>query len=237
MKYEAQLKWTNKKLDELSKELSEECMVCNFVRTGNEKLATDMYNKKSSPELFEKKRDFRKKTDSWKFNQRSINKRLTQMTMLQVSYRTVLVDHEATSTEKTIAKEKMVELNRIKNLYYANMQDFISNMNVNTKAGEDWVEIVLFAFVPASFMTGYFGMNFTSMGNPGKNYNPYGILTSKYGHYLAIALVVFFCVLSYYVVSNSFFNADAEKIKTIKKFNELLNMPTGEDYLDSTNFS
>ena len=153
------------------------------------------------------------------------------MTTLYVSYRTILTDSDASESEKETARNKLVELNRLKNLYYANIQHYISNLNVNTKMGEDYLEIILFAFVPASFITGYFGMNFTSMGNPGKNYNSKGLLVSKYGHYYAMLMVTFFSVASYYLVSNNFFNRDAERINTIKRFNELLNMPQDNDYL------
>ena len=44
-------------------------------------------------------------------------------------------------------------------------------------------------------------------------------------------MVLFFCVTSYFLVTNNFYNKDIETIETIKSFNELLNMPQDEDYI------
>lgn len=233
MKHSNLLKWANDKLNKLNMELSEECMICDFVNRGDKKLANQIWGKKFSPELGKAKREFRKRYKKARLNQWTINRRLAQLTTLNVSYRTILIDPESSDVEKVEAKTKIMELSRLKNLYYANIQDYISNLNVNAKLGQDYLEIILFAFVPASFITGYFGMNFTSMGNPGKNYNQKGLLVSKYGHYYAILMVIMFCIASYFLVSNDFFNADVGKINTIKRFNELLNMPKDDDYLHS----
>lgn len=233
MKHNNLLRWSNKKLSQLERDLTDECMICDFVNKGKFNIANQIWNKKNSPELRENKQKFKKRNKKSSLNQWNINRRLGQMTTLHVAYRTILIDVESTESEKEEAKNQLIQLNRIKNLYYANIQDYISNLNVNTKLGEDYLEIILFAFIPASFITGYFGMNFTSMGNPGKNYNSSGLLVSKFGHYYAILLVVAFTVASYFLVSNSFFNKDAETIGTIKRFNDLLNMPKDNDYLVS----
>tara|TARA_Y100000389_G_scaffold203475_1_gene252002 strand:+ start:1408 stop:2121 length:714 start_codon:yes stop_codon:yes gene_type:complete len=230
MKYTQLLAWTNNKLEGLQKDLSDECMICDFVNDGDKTSANQIWNKKWSSGLQKKKSDFRKRYKTY-INQWNINKRLTQMTTLFVSYRTILVDAESTQNEKTEAQTKLIHLNRLKNLYYTHIQYYISNMNVKTKLGQDYMQIILFAFVPASFITGYYGMNFTSMGNLGKNYNPNGLLVSKYGHYYAILIVLLFCVASYFFVSNDFFNKDAGTINTVKRFNDLINMPIQDDYL------
>lgn len=233
MKHSKLLRWANKKLDQLTTELTDECMICDFVNRGEFKSANQLWNKKHSPELQQNKQEFRKQHKKANLNQWNINRRLGQMTTLHVSFRTILVDNESSDVERVEARTKLIELNRLKNLYYANIQQYISNLNVNAKVGEDYLEIILFAFVPASFITGYFGMNFTSMGNPGKNYNSGGLLVSKYGHYYAVLMVLMFCGASYFLVTNNFFNKDAGTITTIKRFNELLNMPQDNDYLMS----
>ena len=232
MKHAKLLKWADRKVEKLTDELTSECMICDIVNGGDHKIANQVWNKKHSPELGARKREFRKRTKGTRINQWNINRRLGQLSLLHVSYRTILLDTASSDIEKTEAQHQLVKINRLKNLYYANVQDYISNLNVNAKVGQDYLEIILFAFVPASFVTGYFGMNFTSMGNPGKNSNSNGLLVSKYGHYFAVFMVLFFCIMSYIFVSNNFFNEDVGRINTIKRFNELLNMPYNEDYFE-----
>jgi len=231
MKYSDLLKWAEDKFHELSSELSEECMVCEFVNRGDTKYANAIWNKKFNPEFQNAKQDFRKRYKKTRLNKWNINKRVSQISTLNITYRTILVDNESSDIEKEEARQKLKELSRLRNLYYANIKDYINSLSVKTKLGDDFLEIILFAFAPASFLTGYFGMNFTSMGNPGKNSNPKGILVGKYGHFAALFMVLFFCVASYFLVTNNFYNKDIETIETIKSFNELLNMPQDEDYL------
>lgn len=231
MKYSDLLKWAEDKFNELSSELSEECMICEFVNRGDTKYANDIWNKKFNPEFQKAKQEFRKRYKKTRLNKWNINKRVSQISTLNITYRTILVDNESSDIEKEEAREKLKELSRLRNLYYANIKDYINSLSVKTKLGDDFLEIILFAFAPASFLTGYFGMNFTSMGNPGKNTNTKGILVGKNGHYVALFMVLFFCVASYFLVTNNFYNKDIETIETIKSFNELLNMPQDEDYL------
>lgn len=231
MKHSALLKWANSKFDLLSGELSEECMVCDFVNNNDIKYANNIWYKQYNPEFHKEKQKFRKKYKKTRLNKWNINKRVSQISTLNIIYRTILVDKESSEIEKEEAKQKLKELSRLRNLYYANIKDYINSLSVKTKLGDDFLEIILFAFAPASFLTGYFGMNFTSMGNPGKNSNSRGILVGKYGHYAALFMVLFFCVTSYFLVTNNFYNRDIETIETIKSFNELLNMPQEDDYL------
>lgn len=235
MKHKKLLNWTDKKMDELSVQLSEECMICDFVNTEEYKSAHQIWNKKWSRELQNNKNKFKKRFKRRNLNERNINMRLGQLNTLFVSYRSVLVDPESTIYEKQHAKHKLIELNRMKNLYFSHIKDNINNLNLSTKMDNDYLEILLFAFVPASFLTGYFGMNFTSMGNPGKNTNDSGLLVSKYGHYYALVMVFLSCVASYYMVSTNFFNSDAEKISNVQRFNQILTMPETHDYLNTTN--
>lgn len=231
MKYSDLLKWAEDKFNELSSELSEECMICEFVNRGDSKYANAIWNKKFNPKFQKAKQEFRKRYKKTRLNKWNINKRVSQISTLNITYRTILVDNESSDIEKEEARQKLKELSRLRNLYYANIKDYINSLSVKTKLGDDFLEIILFAFAPASFLTGYFGMNFTSMGNPGKNTNTRGILVGKNGHYVALFMVLFFCVTSYFLVTNNFYNKDIETIETIKSFNELLNMPQDEDYL------
>ena len=231
MKHSELLKWAEVKFNILTSELSEECMVCDFVNRGDKHHANSIWNKKFNPEFQKEKRKFRKRYKKTRLNKFTINKRVSQISTLNITYRTILVDNESSDIEKEEAKQKLKELSRLRNLYYANIKDYINSLSVKTKLGDDFLEIILFAFAPASFLTGYFGMNFTSMGNPGKNTNTKGILVGKHGHYAALFMVLFFCVASYFLVTNNFYNKDIETIETIKSFNELLNMPQDDDYI------
>ena len=231
MKHSELLKWAEEKFNILTSELSEECMVCDFVNRGDKHHANSIWNKKFNPEFQKEKQKFRKRYKKTRLNKFTINKRVSQISTLNITYRTILVDNESSDIEKEEAKQKLKELSRLRNLYYANIKDYINSLSVKTKLGDDFLEIILFAFAPASFLTGYFGMNFTSMGNPGKNTNPKGILVGKNGHYAALFMVLFFCVASYFLVTNNFYNKDIETIETIKSFNELLNMPQDDDYI------
>lgn len=232
MKHKDLLIWANSKLDILSKELAEECMVCEFVNRGDVKFANNIWNKKFNPEFQKNKQAFRKRYKKTRLNKWNINKRVSQMSTLAIAYRTIFIDNESSQIEKEDAKQKIKELSRLRNLYYSTIKDYINSLSVKTKLGDDYLEIILFAFAPASFLTGYFGMNFTSMGNPGKNTNQQGILVGKNGHYAALFMVAFFCVASYFLVTNNFYNKDIEIIDTIKSFNELLDMPQDDDFLD-----
>ena len=51
MKYSDLLKWAEDKFNELSSELSEECMICEFVNRGDSKYANAIWNKKFNPEF------------------------------------------------------------------------------------------------------------------------------------------------------------------------------------------
>ena len=121
-------------------------------------------------------------------------------------------------------------LQRLKNLYYANVQNgYISNLNMNARLSSDYLEIILFAFVPASFITGYFGMNFVSMGNPGSKTNRNGLLATKYGHWYAIFIIFALIMFSYVIVTNSFFSKDIKLSNSIKRLQDMYNLPQMDD--------
>lgn len=69
----------------------------------------------------------------------------------------------------------------------------------NKKKAIDTLTIVNTIFLPLALITGYFGMNFKSMGVPS---NKFGILTFKYGQGFVLTLFIFitiFIILLFYL--------------------------------------
>jgi Mg2+ and Co2+ transporter CorA len=60
-----------------------------------------------------------------------------------------------------------------------------NNILSKQKKGIDLIAIVSLIFLPLTLITGYYGMNFGSMGNPSKNYGPFGF---KYGQIFVLFL-------------------------------------------------
>ena len=74
-------------------------------------------------------------------------------------------------------------------------------LDIQTNSSIDVLSKVSLIFLPLTFITGYFGMNFTSMGIVGKNMNPKGILMWKNGHTFVILLLLFALVASIIILS------------------------------------
>ena len=55
-------------------------------------------------------------------------------------------------------------------------------IDFHTHHSIDTLSKISFIFLPLSFIVGYFGMNFTTMGMVGHNVNKGGILMHKHGH-------------------------------------------------------
>jgi len=68
--------------------------------------------------------------------------------------------------------------------------DFSTNKSIDT------LSKISFIFLPLSFIVGYFGMNFTTMGMVGHNVDKKGILMWKHGHLFIKGLLIFTFVLS-----------------------------------------
>ena len=69
-------------------------------------------------------------------------------------------------------------------------------LDIQTNSSIDVLSKVSLIFLPLSFITGYFGMNFTTMGMVGKNMNPKGVLMWKNGHTFVKLLLLFALVAS-----------------------------------------
>jgi Mg2+ and Co2+ transporter CorA len=74
-------------------------------------------------------------------------------------------------------------------------------LDIQTNSSIDVLSKVSLIFLPLTFITGYFGMNFTSMGIVGKNMNPKGILMWKNGHTFVLLLLLFALVASIIILS------------------------------------
>jgi len=66
-------------------------------------------------------------------------------------------------------------------------------IDFHTHHSIDTLSKISFIFLPLSFIVGYFGMNFTTMGMVGHNVNKGGILMHKHGH-LFIKLLLTTCL-------------------------------------------
>lgn len=226
--------WADEQLGILIKQVSEECILCDLIKDDNDELINYIYNGKKDEKLKsdfkDYRKEFRKNNPESKLSPTKINTRLGQISNLNVIYRSIYVSETSTEEEKNMAKTNIIMLHRLKNLYYANVQNgYISNLNMNARLSSDYLEIILFAFVPASFITGYFGMNFASMGNPGKKTNHTGLLATKYGHWYAIFIIFALIMFSYVIVTNSFFSKDIKLSNSIKRLHDMYNLPQLDD--------
>ena len=70
------------------------------------------------------------------------------------------------------------------------------DLDFKTHKSIDTLSKVSFIFLPLSFIVGYFGMNFTSMGIMGHNVNKSGILMWKYGHKFVFSLILITIMLT-----------------------------------------
>ena len=228
------IRWADEQMEILVKKISEECILCDLIEEENEELIKYIYQGKEDEKLkddFKKyRKEFRKKNPESKLSPSKINTRLGQISNLNVVYRSIYVSVDSTAEEKSSAEKNIIMLHRLKNLYYANVQNgYISNLNMNARLSSDYLEIILFAFVPASFITGYFGMNFVSMGNPGSKTNRNGLLATKYGHWYAIFIIFALIMFSYVIVTNSFFSKDIKLSNSIKRLHDMYNLPQMDD--------
>ena len=228
------IKWADEQIEILVKKVSEECILCELIEEENKDLINYIYQGKEDERLkddFKKyRKEFRKKNPESKLSPSKINTRLGQISNLNVVYRSIYVSSDSTPEQKSSAQNKIIILQRLKNLYYANIQNgYISNLNMNARLSSDYLEIILFAFVPASFITGYFGMNFVSMGNPGAKSNQNGLLATKYGHWYAIFIIFALIMFSYVIVTNSFFSKDIKLSNSIKRLHDMYNLPQMDD--------
>ncbi len=74
-------------------------------------------------------------------------------------------------------------------------------LDIQTNSSIDVLSKVSLIFLPLTFITGYFGMNFTTMGMVGKNMNPKGVLMWKNGHTFVKLLLLFALVASIIILS------------------------------------
>ncbi len=228
------IKWADEQLEVLLEKVSSECILCDLIKDDKNELINYIYQGEKDENLKtnfrEYRKQFRKENPESKLSPSQINTRLGQISNLNVIYRSVYVSNDSSEQEKQSAKTNIILLQRLKNLYYANVQNgYISNLNMNARLSSDYLEIILFAFVPASFITGYFGMNFVSMGNPGAKTNQNGLLASKYGHWYAIFIIFALIMFSYVIVTNSFFSKDIKLSNSIKRLHDMYNLPQMDD--------
>lgn len=69
------------------------------------------------------RKEFRKNNPESKLSPSKINTRLGQISNLNVIYRSIYVSENSTEEEKNRAKTNIIMLQRLKNLYYANVQN------------------------------------------------------------------------------------------------------------------
>ena len=75
------------------------------------------------------------------------------------------------------------------------------SLDIQTNTSIDILSKVSLIFLPLGFITGYFGMNFTSMGMIGKNVNYKGVLMWKNGHTFVKLLLLSALIASIIILS------------------------------------
>lgn len=88
------------------------------------------------------------------------------------------------------------------------------SLDIKSNSNIDILSKISLIFLPLSFITGYFGMNFTTMGMVGKNINRNGVLMWKNGHtfvrllllFILIGTLLFLAYLERYTFKNKSIN-------------------------------
>jgi len=176
--------WMIKQIDALEKEIIKQCAFC----TGNGlKLEPLEFNKDLDVKTHIKNKDLRVKITNIRRLEEFIN-----------HYEFLILEKilQNKRSGKSVAKwqhlkNRIVDARKIIDKESDSIQyrlDFHNHHSIDT------LSKISFIFLPLSFIVGYFGMNFTTMGMTGHNMSKSGILMWKHGHifikiFLLISLV------------------------------------------------
>ena len=110
--------------------------------------------------------------------------------MLDILYE---IEKNEYKNKKKLSEDKINKINFYKS-YIHHQIDFIKHLQNHL------LSLIATVFIPLTFITGFFGMNFKSMGAPSVNNN--GILNLKHGHHKITILSIILVILGIYVFNN-----------------------------------
>lgn len=110
--------------------------------------------------------------------------------MLDILYE---IEKNEYKNKKKLSQDEINKIDFYKS-YIQHQIDFIKHLQNHL------LSLIATVFIPLSFITGFFGMNFKSMGAPSLNNN--GILNLKDGHHKITILSIILVILGIYVFNN-----------------------------------
>ncbi len=173
-------KWMNKQIDELEQEVIKHCAFC----TGK--------GVKLQPLEFNTHANIRGQIEQQDLRQRIIS--IRRLEEFINHYEFLILDKilqnkrsgKSTPEWKKL-NNRLVEARKIVDKESDSIQ---YRIDFHTHHSIDTLSKISFIFLPLSFIVGYFGMNFTTMGMVGHNVDKKGILMWKHGHFFIKGLLV-----------------------------------------------
>lgn len=111
-------------------------------------------------------------------------------TMLDILYE---IEKNEYKNKKKLSQDEINKIDFYKS-YIQHQIDFIKHLQNHI------LSLIATVFIPLSFITGFFGMNFKSMGVPSLNNK--GVLNLKDGHHKITILSIILIILGIYVFNN-----------------------------------
>jgi len=205
--------WMHKQIEELEKAVLKQCAFC----TGN--------GVKLQPLEFNTKRNIKNHEEN-----NNIKKRITDIRRLEqfINHYEFLILEKILLNKRTgkpVAKWKILNdrLNESRKIVDKESDAIRYRLDFHTNHSIDTLSKISFIFLPLSFIVGYFGMNFTTMGMVGHNVDKRGILMWKHGHFFIKALLVLSLISSIgylYYLDNAVGNENALK-RSINRLTEI----------------
>ena len=172
--------WMHKQIEELEKAVLNQCAFC----TGN--------GVKLQPLEFNTKHDIKSREEN-----KDIKKRINDIRRLEqfINHYEFLILEKILLNKRTgkpVAKWKILNdrLDESRKIVDKESDAIQYRLDFHTNHSIDKLSKISFIFLPLSFIVGYFGMNFTTMGMVGHNVDKKGILMWKHGHFFIKGLLV-----------------------------------------------
>ena len=172
--------WMHKQIEELEKAVLKQCAFC----TGNGvKLQPLEFNTKYNIKSREENKDIKKRINDIRRLEQFINH--YEFLILEK----ILLNKR---TGKPVAKWKILNdrLDESRKIVDKESDAIRYRLDFHTNHSIDTLSKISFIFLPLSFIVGYFGMNFTTMGMVGHNVDKKGILMWEHGHFFIKGLLV-----------------------------------------------
>ena len=93
------------------------------------------------------------------------------------------------------------KLKRLKKMTDKLIETLHNKIEIRGHGAMNTLSKIGFIFLPLTLITGYFGMNFTSMGMVGHNQNKKGILMTRHGHHYVRFMLIFVLLVALMLLS------------------------------------